>query len=129
MLQIIIIKESLIEPSTCRQVLLNSRVHFTQKKVRGAKMKLKIGVMGSASGKLPKAQKLLAYELGCAIAENDCITVTGACPGFPLEAAKGASSKGGLVVGISPALSERKHIERYHSPIAYHHVLIYTGSG
>lgn len=92
-------------------------------------MKLKIGVMGSASGKLPKAQKLLAYELGCAIAENDCITVTGACPGFPLEAAKGASSKGGLVVGISPALSEREHIERYHSPIAYHHVLIYTGSG
>ena len=92
-------------------------------------MKLKIGVMGSASGKLSKAHKKIAYDLGCAIAENDCITVTGACPGFPLESAKGASSKGGLVVGISPALSEREHIERYHSPIAYHHLLIYTGSG
>jgi len=36
---------------------------------------------------------------------------------------------GGLVVGISPALSEREHIDKYHSPIAYHDVLIYTGSG
>ncbi len=94
-----------------------------------AKMKLKIGVMGSASGKLSLKHKTIAYELGCAIAERGCITVTGACPGFPLEAAKGATEKGGLVVGISPALSEREHIEKYHSPIAYHDVLIFTGSG
>lgn len=92
-------------------------------------MKLKIGVMGSASGKLSKAHKMIAYELGCAIAEKDCITVTGACPGFPFEAAKGARRSGGLVVGISPALSEREHIEKYCSPIAYHDVLIFTGSG
>ncbi len=92
-------------------------------------MKLKIGVMGSASGKLSKAHKKIAYELGCAIAENDCITITGACPGLPFEAAKGASKNGGLVVGISPALSEREHIEKYHSPTAYHNVLIFTGSG
>jgi len=32
-------------------------------------------------------------------------------------------------VGISPALSEIEHIERYNSPIAYHDVLIFTGSG
>jgi hypothetical protein len=50
-------------------------------------MKLKIGVMGSASGRLSTAHKKIAYELGCAIAAKDCITVTGACPGFPLEAA------------------------------------------
>lgn len=92
-------------------------------------MKLKIGVMGSASGRMSKTHKLLAYELGCAIAENDCITITGACPGFPLESAKGAKSKGGLVVGISPALSEKEHIEKYKSPTVYHDVLIYTGSG
>lgn len=92
-------------------------------------MKLKIGVMGSASGKLAKAHKEVAYELGCAIAENGCITVTGACPGFPLEAARGANRSGGLVVGISPALSEREHIEKYQSPTNYHDVLIYTGSG
>jgi uncharacterized protein (TIGR00725 family) len=92
-------------------------------------MKLKIGVMGSASGKLSKAHKLIAYELGCAIAENGCITITGACPGLPLEAARGASSRGALVVGISPALSEKEHIEKYHSPTAYHDLLIFTGSG
>jgi uncharacterized protein (TIGR00725 family) len=92
-------------------------------------MKLKIGVMGSASGKLSKAHKKIAYDLGCAIAENDCITITGACPGYPLEAAKGAHSKGGLVIGISPALSEIEHIEKYSSPISYHDVLIFTGSG
>jgi len=92
-------------------------------------MKLKIGIMGSASGKLSKPHIKLAYEIGCAIAENDCITITGACPGFPLEAARGAKSKGGLVVGISPALSEKEHLERYHSPTAYHDVLIFTGSG
>jgi uncharacterized protein (TIGR00725 family) len=92
-------------------------------------MKLKIGVMGSASGKLSNTHKKIAYELGCAIADNDCITITGACPGYPLEAAKGANSNGGFVIGISPALSEREHIERYNSPIAYHDVLIFTGSG
>jgi len=92
-------------------------------------MKLKIGVMGSASGKILKAHKQLAYELGCAIAESDCITITGACPGLPLEAARGASQKGGWVVGISPALSEKEHIEKYQSPTAFHDVLIFTGSG
>lgn len=92
-------------------------------------MKLKIGVMGSASGRLSKVHRKIAYELGCAIAEKDCITITGACPGLPLEAAKGAHFKGGLVVGISPALSENEHIEKYRSPIAYHDVLIFTGSG
>lgn len=92
-------------------------------------MKLKIGVMGSASGKLSKAHYKMAFNLGSAIAEKDCIMITGACPGFPLEAARGAHSKGGFVVGISPALSEKEHIERYNSPTDYHDVLIYTGSG
>lgn len=92
-------------------------------------MKLKIGVMGSASGKLSTAHKKLAFDLGSAIAKNDCITITGACPGLPLEAARGANENGGLVLGISPALSEKEHIEKYHSPIAHHDALIYTGSG
>lgn len=92
-------------------------------------MKLKIGVMGSASGHLLKAHLKAAFDLGCYIAERDCITITGACPGFPLEAARGANSKSGFVVGISPALSKKEHIERYFSPVSYHDVLIFTGSG
>ncbi|MBI1822843.1 MAG: LOG family protein [Nitrospirae bacterium] len=92
-------------------------------------MKLKIGVMGSATGKLSKEQRLISYKLGQAIAENGCVTITGACPGLPFEAAKGAAEVGGLVVGISPALSRSEHIMRYRSPVKYHHILIYTGSG
>jgi len=93
------------------------------------KMKLKIGVMGSATGNLSKGHKKIAYELGIAIAENDCVTITGACPGLPLESAKGAHEVGGIVVGISPALSEWEHVNKYRSPIEYHDVLIFTGSG
>ena len=92
-------------------------------------MKLKIGVMGSATGFLSKAHRGLGYELGQAIAENDCITITGACPGLPFESAKGAKAAGGIVVGISPALSEWEHIYKYDSPVECHDVLIYTGSG
>ena len=92
-------------------------------------MKLKIGVMGTATGAISKSQKKIAYELGRAIAQNDCLTITGACPGLPLEAAKGAHEAGGIVVGISPALSRSEHVNRYHSPLEYHDVLIYTGSG
>ncbi len=85
--------------------------------------------MGSASGRLSKMHKKMAYDLGRGIAELGCITVTGACPGFPFEAAKGASVAGGLVVGISPALSEKEHVHKYKSPVAYHDILIFTGSG
>ena len=85
--------------------------------------------MGSATGRLSNSHKKIAYELGRAIAQNDCIAVTGACPGLPLEAAKGAHEAGGLVVGISPGLSEWEHVAMYHSPLQYHDVLIFTGSG
>jgi uncharacterized protein (TIGR00725 family) len=92
-------------------------------------MKLKIGVMGSATDNLSKRQKEIAYELGWAVAENGCVMITGACRGLPLESAKGAAKAGGLVVGISPALSEWEHVNKYHSPLEYHDVLIFTGSG
>ncbi len=92
-------------------------------------MRLKIGVMGSATGKLSPKHRRLAFDLGRVIAEEGCITVTGACPGLPLESAKGASSAGGLVVGISPGLSEWEHVNKYHSPVLHHDVLIFTGSG
>jgi uncharacterized protein (TIGR00725 family) len=92
-------------------------------------MKLKIGVMGSASGNFWRRHKEIAYELGCAIAQNDCVTITGACPGLPLESARGANEAGGLVVGISPGLSEWEHVHKYRSPLEYHDVIIFTGSG
>lgn len=91
-------------------------------------MKLKIGIMGTSSIS-PKKHKDLAYHLGCAIAEADCVSVTGACPGLPLEAARGAKDSGGMVVGISPGLSLWEHVNKYHSPVTHHDILIFTGSG
>ncbi|MEJ2254779.1 MAG: hypothetical protein P8Y75_10520 [Nitrospirota bacterium] len=92
-------------------------------------MKLKIGVMGSATGVMSRRQRELAFHLGRAIAGADCITITGGAPGLPYEAARGAKSAGGLVVGISPGLSLWEHVNKYHSPTEHHDVLIFTGSG
>ena len=85
--------------------------------------------MGSATGPITENQKKMSYRLGEEIARIGCVTITGACPGLPYESAKGASQSGGLVVGISPALSRSEHIRKYRSPVKYHDLLIYTGSG
>tara|TARA_R110002049_G_scaffold309101_2_gene516931 strand:+ start:60813 stop:61574 length:762 start_codon:yes stop_codon:yes gene_type:complete len=92
-------------------------------------MQLKIGVMGGAGNEIPGNFLRLAALLGERIAEADCILVTGACPGLPLAAARGASERGGMVIGISPALSLDEHAYHYGSPTLAHDVLIFTGSG
>lgn len=55
--------------------------------------------------------------------------VTGACPGLPLAAARGAKAAGGTVVGISPGLSLDEHVYKYRSPAEHHDILVFTGSG
>lgn len=94
-------------------------------------MKTKIGVMGSAQG--PTLDRndttLKAQELGKWIAKTDCILFNGACPGLPNEAAIGAKENGGFVIGISPAFSEKEHIELYKSPENAYDVILYTGLG
>lgn len=92
-------------------------------------MKLTIGVMGSSGGTLSEDVRRKAHRLGEAIAERDAILITGACPGLPYEAVRGAKAKGGLVVGISPGLSIDEHRGKYASPVEGFDVLIYTGSG
>lgn len=91
--------------------------------------RLTIGVMGGASGRFSPDVVERAGVLGRTIASHGCTLVTGACPGLPLAAAKGAAEKGGLVVGISPGLSRDEHIHKYDSPTEFHDVLIFTGSG
>lgn len=90
---------------------------------------LVIGVMGSASGVIDPSVAARARAVGEAIASAGCTLITGACPGLPQEAVLGAASRGGLVLGISPALSEQEHVERYASPTEGFSALIYTGSG
>lgn len=85
--------------------------------------------MGSATEKLTKKQKEKAVALGRAIGKQDCILVTGACPGLPHLTAKGAKQVGGLSIGISPGLSLMEHVQKYDAPTKYIDVLIFTGSG
>lgn len=94
-----------------------------------AEMPLKIGVMGGAGGGIPVACLRKAALLGGAIATAGCVLVTGACPGLPLAAARGAKRSGGTVIGISPGLSLDEHAFKYESPTLAHDVLIFTGSG
>lgn len=100
-----------------------------QDPVRRDGLALTVGVMGGAGRDIPDAYLAKAEELGEAIGEQGCVLVTGACPGLPFAAARGAKRKGATVVGISPGLSLYEHAHKYESPTAHHDILIFTGSG
>jgi len=70
-----------------------------------------------------------AKELGREIARQGAILVTGATTGFPLWSAMGAKEEGGISIGISPAASEKEHVEVYKLPLDYMDFVIYTGFG
>ncbi len=93
-------------------------------------VKIKLGVSGAAEtghcglNALEKAQ-----ELGREIIRQGGILLTGATTGFPLWAAMGAKEERGISIGLSPAESEREHIETYRLPVDYMDLIIYTGFG
>jgi len=101
--------------------------NFVEERVRA--LRIAVGVMGSAGGNLGRDVLEKAFEMGRAIALRGCVLVTGACPGLPHEAVKGAKSAKGIVVGISPALNFEEHAIKYRSPYAGYDALVYTGSG
>jgi uncharacterized protein (TIGR00725 family) len=94
------------------------------------KARLKIGVMGSASG--PQTEDPVAREkarkIGLEIAKRGYIFINGACPGLPYEAMMAAKQEGGLTIGVSPAFSEYEHVNEYLSPSG-NDMIIYTGMG
>jgi uncharacterized protein (TIGR00725 family) len=92
-------------------------------------MKVQIGVMGSAGGRISDAELALARRLGRRIAEKGCTIVTGACPGLPHAAVLGAAEAGGESLGISPALSREEHVNVYGSPLQPYSAMVFTGSG
>lgn len=71
----------------------------------------------------------IAENLGREIAEHGAVLVTGATTGFPFWSAKGAKEAGGISIGLSPASSERDHIDRYGLPVDYLDLIIFTGFG
>src|SRR3989344_1017408 len=93
-------------------------------------MKLKIGIIGSASGPQVEDQKAVAKarEMGHEIGRRGYILINGACPGIPDEAAIAAKQAGGMAIGISPAFSEYEHVNEYGSP-SHHDIMIFTGQG
>ncbi len=94
-----------------------------------SEMKVKICVVGSAGGPMDEGISAQARLLGRTVAERGCVLITGACPGYPQQAVLGAKERGGFVVGISPALSWKEHVERYHAPWREYDALVYAGSG
>ena len=96
----------------------------------GHEHRLKIGVMGSASGPQivdPHAREM-ARELGREIARRKYYFINGACPGLPHDALLGNRKEKGFSIGISPAFSEHEHVMEYKSPHD-NDILIYTGKG
>ncbi len=91
----------------------------------------RIGVMGSASGGVMRNPKAVeaAREVGRQIAKHGYVLGSGACPGLPDEAAKGAKEAGGKTCGISPAISICSHLKQYKSPIDQYDSFIFTGMG
>ncbi len=91
--------------------------------------RMTVGVMGSAGGDIAESVRETLRELGAEVARRGYVLITGACPGIPHEAALGAKSQGGFVVGISPGLNLEEHIVKYHSPTRGYDAIVYTGSG
>ncbi|MBN2197916.1 LOG family protein [Candidatus Wolfebacteria bacterium] len=92
--------------------------------------KYKICVSGAAeTGHCGPDSFTEAEALGKEIILQGGVLVDGATTGFPYWAAKGAKKENGIVVGLSPAESEKEHINFYNLPIDYHDMIIYTGFG
>jgi len=69
-----------------------------------------IGVMGGAGKTTPKPLAEKMHVLGQTIASLGHVTLTGAAPGLPDLVVRGANSKNGLTVGISPWPSKAAHM-------------------
>jgi uncharacterized protein (TIGR00725 family) len=107
---------------------LNKKMRVKSQDLGKSYLKYKICVSGSAETEYcPPGTIEKAMEIGCLIAEHGMVLVTGATTGIPYYAAKGAKSAGGIVIGLSPAVSKVAHVNTYHLPLDYHDLIIYTG--
>lgn len=93
-------------------------------------LKPKICVSGAAeTGHCGETATEQIKEIGRQIVKQGGILVTGATTGLPLWAAMGAKEVGGVSLGLSPAATEREHVEDYGLPLEYLDLIIYTGFG
>lgn len=93
-------------------------------------LKIKICVSGAAeTGHCGPDSLELAKEVGREIVRQGGVLVTGATTGFPFWAAMGAKDAGGISLGLSPASTEKEHVEDYDLPLEFQDLIIYTGFG
>jgi uncharacterized protein (TIGR00725 family) len=96
-------------------------------------MKIKVGVMGSAdnalAGGVTDAVRAKGEALGTEIAARDYLLLTGATTGLTYIVGKSARARGAFHIGISPARTEREHVESYGLPLDSCDSIIYTGFG
>jgi len=93
-------------------------------------MSFKICVSGAAEGDCLNPETIeKAEKVGEAIAKSGAVLVTGATTGIPHAAAKGAKKENGISIGFSPAASRADHMKRYHLPVNYLDLIVYTGFG
>src|SRR2546425_1923842 len=92
-------------------------------------MKIKIGVMGSATEAASPVIAEVARSLGEAIAARDLILLTGATTGVVHLVGKTARDAGAFHIGISPAENEREHVEVLGLPTDACDAIVYTGFG
>ncbi len=106
---------------------MDSKINFPPKHGHN---QIKICVSGAAeTGHCGVDALEKAKELGREIARQGAVLVTGATTGFPLWAAMGVKEEGGISIGMSPASSEKEHVEVYKLPLDYMDLIIYTGFG
>jgi hypothetical protein len=87
-----------------------------------------ICVSGAAKGVSVEEGKMLAMQLGEALAKAGHSLMTGATIGLPNYAAEAYKAAGGTMsVGISPASSKLEHIRKYRLPVLAYDTIIYTG--
>jgi len=92
-------------------------------------MKYNIAVSGAAETEHCNVNALeLAKEVGREIIRQGATLITGATSGIPYWSAIGAKEEKGMVIGVSPAASEKAHKKTYRLPTDYHDLIIYTGS-
>jgi uncharacterized protein (TIGR00725 family) len=87
-----------------------------------------ICVSGAARGASVEEGKVLASELGVAIAKAGHSLLSGATIGLPNYAAEAYKKAGGkMSLGISPAASKAEHVMKYHLPVKAYDAILYTG--
>lgn len=102
--------------------------NYETNKLPASYLKFKICVSGAAeTGHCAINALDLAKELGREIVRQGGVLVTGATSGVPYWSAIGAKEEGGISIGLSPASSERAHVNKYKLPTDYFDLIIYTG--